>query len=58
METGHSLALHYVHYNFARAHEALGCTPAMAAGVAGPVSRVREIAELLERPEAPGLAAA
>ena len=29
----HALALHYVHYNFARVQKAIGGTPAMAAGL-------------------------
>ncbi|MCH7714709.1 MAG: hypothetical protein IH876_01120 [Gemmatimonadetes bacterium] len=52
---GHSIALHYMYYNFARSHETLTkraggihTTPAMAAGVAGHVWKVSEIVALLE----------
>ena len=46
----HALALHYVHYNFARAQKALGGTPAMAAGLADAPWSVEEIVGLLEGP--------
>jgi hypothetical protein len=44
------VSLHFLHYNFARPHSALGrnTTPAMAAGVATHVWTVQEIAALLE----------
>jgi hypothetical protein len=44
------VSLHFMHYNFARAHSALGkqTTPAMAAGVADHVWTIQEIADLLE----------
>ena len=29
----HAVSLHYMHYNFARVHQTLRCTPAQAAGV-------------------------
>jgi hypothetical protein len=29
----HAVSLHYMHYNFARPHQTLKTTPAMAAGV-------------------------
>lgn len=50
----HALALHYMHYNFARPHKALGnmTTPAMAAGIADHVWAVDEIVGLLEGREA------
>ena len=43
------VSLHFMHYNFARAHGSLGkqTTPAMAAGVADHVWTVQEIAALL-----------
>jgi hypothetical protein len=48
----HAVALHYMHYNFARPHKTLSkagpTTPTMAAGVADHVWTLREIAELLE----------
>ena len=51
----HAVSLHYMHYNFARPHKTLSkpypTTPAMAAGVADHVWSLREIAELLDRPQ-------
>jgi IS1 family transposase len=51
----HAVSLHYMHYNFARPHKSLKNpyprTPAMAAGVADHVWSLREIAELLDRPQ-------
>ena len=31
---GAAIALHFAHYNFARIHSTIRCTPAMAAGIA------------------------
>jgi len=44
------VSLHFMHYNFARPHSALGktVTPAMAAGVADHVWTCDEIAALLD----------
>ena len=44
----HALALHYVHYNFARVQKALGGTPAMAAGLTTRPWTVEEIIGLLD----------
>jgi IS1 family transposase len=44
----HALAIHYVHYNFARVQRALGGTPAMAAGLADRVWSVEDIIGLLD----------
>ena len=45
----HAVALHYMHYNFARPHKTLGGrTPAMAAGVADHKWTNYEIAALLD----------
>jgi IS1 family transposase len=51
----HAVSLHYMHYNFARPHKTLTkanngypTTPAMAAGVAGHVWTLTEIAALLD----------
>jgi IS1 family transposase len=45
----HAVALHYMHYNFARPHSTLkGRTPAMAAGVADHKWSLEEIAGLLD----------
>ena len=47
-----AVALHYQHYNFARPHKSLKNpyprTPAMAAGVADHIWRLREVAALLD----------
>ena len=44
------VSLHFMHYNFARAHSSLGkqTTPAMAAGVSDHVWTIQEIAALLD----------
>ena len=47
----HALALHYVHYNFARPQKALGGTPAMAAGLTDRVWSVEDIIALLDAAE-------
>jgi hypothetical protein len=44
----HSVALHYMHYNYVRIHKTLRCTPAMEAGVTDRLWTVRDIAALLE----------
>jgi IS1 family transposase len=44
----YSVALYFMHYNFARVHTTLRVTPAMEAGLADHVWTVEEIAELLE----------
>src|SRR5437762_8200729 len=43
----HSIALHYMFYNFARIHQTLRITPAMAAGVSDHVWSIDEIIALL-----------
>jgi len=40
--------LHFLHYNFARIHQTLRCTPAMAAGVADRIWEIEEIVALLD----------
>jgi IS1 family transposase len=47
----HALALHYVHYNFARVQKALKGTPAMAAGLTTRPWTVEEIIGLLDAAE-------
>lgn len=42
----HAVALHMMHYNYARIHKTLRITPAMAAGVTDHVWSLEEIAEL------------
>ncbi len=44
----HAVSLHYLHYNFARVHQTLKETPAMAAGVADHKWSLYEIAALLD----------
>ncbi|HEY1536415.1 MAG TPA: IS1 family transposase, partial [Polyangiaceae bacterium] len=43
-----AIALHFMHYNFARKHKTLECTPAMAAGIAHHRWSLVEIAGLLD----------
>lgn len=45
----HAVALHFMHYNFARVHQTLRVTPAMEAKVADHVWSIEEIVGLLER---------
>ena len=44
----HSVALHYMYYNFARVHKSLDMTPAMAAGITDHVWSLEEIIGLLD----------
>lgn len=43
-----AIALHFMHYNFARVHQTLRVTPAMEAGVADHVWSIEEIVRLLD----------
>jgi len=43
-----SVALHYMHYNFARIHKTLRVTPAMAAGVTDKLWSIEDIANIVE----------
>jgi len=43
----HAIALHFMHYNFARIHQTLKSTPAMRAGVADHLWSIEEIVDLL-----------
>ncbi len=43
----HAIALHFMHYNFARIHQTLRVTPAMEAGVSDHVWELEEIVGLL-----------
>lgn len=45
---GHMVALHFLHYNFARIHKTLRITPAMASGIADHVWSLEEIAMLTD----------
>jgi IS1 family transposase len=47
----HAVALHFLYYNFAKIHETLRVTPAMAAGIATSPWTVADIVNLLERAE-------
>jgi len=44
-----AVAVHFMYYNFARIHQTLRVTPAMAAGVADHVWSIEQIVGLLER---------
>jgi IS1 family transposase len=44
----HAVAIHYMHYNFARIHKTLRVTPAMEAGITDHVWSLEEIVNLLE----------
>lgn len=44
----HSIAIHYMHYNFARVHQSLRCSPAMRAGVTNRLWKIEDIVALLE----------
>lgn len=48
----HSVALHFMHYNFVRIHKTLRVTPAMEAGVSDHVWTIEEIAALVPEPVA------
>ncbi len=48
----HMVALHFMHYNFARIHQTLRCTPAMEAGVSDHVWSMEDLVGLLEAREA------
>ena len=43
-----AVSLHFIHYNFARVHQTLKTTPAMAAGIADHIWSVEEIVGLLD----------
>ena len=46
----HSVALHYMHYNFCRIHQTLKVTPAMEAGLSDHVWSLEELCALLPKP--------
>ena len=48
----HAIALHFMHYNFARIHQTLRSTPAMKAGVTDHLWSIEQIVLLLEGKEA------
>jgi hypothetical protein len=43
-----AIALHYMHYNFARVHQTLRVTPAMEAGITDHIWSLEEIVSLLK----------
>jgi len=43
-----AVALHFLHYNFARVHQTLRVTPAMEAGISDHVWELEEIVGLLD----------
>ena len=45
---GHSVALHFMYYNFCRIHQTLRITPAMAAGVTEQLWEIGDIVDLME----------
>lgn len=47
----YQVALHFMHYNFARIHKTLRCTPAMEAGVSDHVWSIEEIAAIIPEPK-------
>ena len=52
----HSVALHFMHYNFVKIHQTLRTTPAMAAGVTDRLWEIEDIVELIQNTEKGGLA--
>jgi IS1 family transposase len=44
-----AITLHYMYYNFARVHQSLRVTPAMAAGISGHVWELEEMVMLLQK---------
>ena len=48
----HAVALHFMHYNFARIHKTLRVTPAMEAGISQQVWRIEDILNLVPAPTA------
>lgn len=46
----HAIALHYMHYNFARIHKSLRCSPAMEAGVSKTLWSISDIVALMDNP--------
>lgn len=52
----HSVAIHFMVYNFVKIHGSLRCTPAMAAGVSKTVWELSDVIGLLEKPKAASVA--
>ena len=49
----HSIALHFMHYNFVKIHQTLRVTPAMEAGITDRLWTITDIVNLLDRMEEP-----
>ncbi len=47
----HAISLHYMHYNFARIHQTLRCSPAMEAGVSKTLWSISDIVKLADNPK-------
>jgi hypothetical protein len=45
---GHSVAIHFMHYNFVRIHQSLRITPAMAAGVTTTLWSLTDMVRVIE----------
>jgi hypothetical protein len=43
-----AVSLHFMHYNFARQHQTLRCSPAMAAGVSQKLWSIEDMVNLLD----------
>ena len=44
----HSVAIHFMHYNFVRIHQSLRVTPAMAAGVTQTLWSLTDMVRVIE----------
>ena len=44
----HSVAIHFMHYNFVRAHQSLRITPAMVAGVTSKLWSLTDMVRVIE----------
>ncbi len=44
----HSIAIHFMHYNFVRIHQTLRVTPAMAAGVTGKLWELADVVAMID----------
>jgi hypothetical protein len=44
----HSVAIHFIHYNFVRIHQSLRVTPAMAAGVTQKLWSITDMVRVIE----------
>ncbi len=50
----HSVALHFMHYNFVKIHSTLRTTPAQVAGVTDPLWEIADLVGLLGESESGG----